>query len=404
MSHVANNTLIESSSHRSTRNATEPWIGSIHVFKTFRQIASQVGRPSLGWLLLASLVGFTGCAEKEGIRVYKVAKQDDRSTSGSPSARAAVTREQQMLGAIVPDGQKYWVFKLLGDPEVVTKNRDEFLQIVNSLDFDTGRPTWQLSDGWTEKKLGGITYAELLKESDELRATVTELPVLDNWQDLVRANVNRWRGQLALEPRNNWESVETELEEVTSLSQGDNKAYFVSLTGTGSGQMSPGIGPFQGAAPPPDVSTDKSSQLPETKRKPEIEFAAAEGWSEQDVSSSPMRLAAFDIGPEGQGAELTVIPASGAIEGNMAIWFNQIGLDPNESALKKVIAGGLDVEVKDTQATIYDLGEGDAGESILVADIPWQEDESLFVKLKGSRKVVEAERGRFTEFVESIQW
>lgn len=359
-------------------------------------------QPWLGLLVMTLLL--SGCAEEQGIRVYEVAKQDDRGGRSMAAAPAAV-QEQQMLGAIVPDGKKYWVFKLLGDPEKVAKNRDEFLQIVNSLQFDAGTPRWQLSDGWTDQLLGGITYAELRKDSDALRATVTELPVMEQWQELVKRNVNRWRDQLDLEPRDDWNSIEPELEEVEALSQGENKAYFVSLKGMGSGQMSAGMGPFQRAQAQANAAPSETTAAPPAApEKPKLDYQVPETWRSQDVSQNPMRLAAFEVVAGDEQAELTIIPASGAIESNLGIWFNQVGLEPSETAVQEVMDQATQVQVNDLSAKIYELDGGADQESILVADIPWRDEESLFVKLKGKSQVVATERDRFEEFVESIRW
>ncbi|MCR9295021.1 MAG: hypothetical protein NXI32_20070 [bacterium] len=363
------------------------------------------GRGAQRWLaLLVMTLLLSGCAEEQGIRVYEVAKQDDRG-GRSMAATPAAVQEQQMLGAIVPDGKKYWVFKLLGDPEKVAKNRDEFLQIVNSLQFDAGTPRWQLSDGWTDQLLGGITYAELRKDSDALRATVTELPVMEQWQELVKRNVNRWRDQLDLEPRDDWNSIEPELEEVEALSQGENKAYFVSLKGMGSGQMSGGMGPFQRAQAQANAApSETTAEPPAAPEKPKLDYRVPETWLAQDVSQNPMRLAAFEVAAGDEQAELTIIPASGAIESNLGIWFNQVGLEPSETAVQKVMEQATQVQVNDLAAKIYELDGGADQESILVADIPWRDEESLFVKLKGKSQVVATERDRFEEFVESIRW
>jgi hypothetical protein len=315
-----------------------------------------------------------------------------------------------MLSAMVPSGNKYWVFKLLGSPEKVSKNESEFLGIVNSLRFESGRPKWKLSEGWSEKLLGGITYAELTKEEDSLRATVTELPVIGEWRELVKRNINRWRGQLALDPQDDWEEIETELQEVASLSEGENKAYYVSLRGTGSGQMGGSQGPFQQSpAMRPQSSTPQSSTPPTSlatppSAKPDLNYEQPDDWAPQDVSSSPMRLAAFDIGQGETAAELTVIPASGAIEGNLAIWFSQIGLKASEDDLAKVVDEAVEVRVQEVEAKIYDLPMGENEQSILVADIPWRDDESLFVKLKGEAGLLKEQREAFISFVESISW
>lgn len=228
---------------------------------------------------------------------------------------------------------------------------------------------------------------------------------MEQWQELVKRNVNRWRDQLDLEPRDDWNSIEPELEEVEALSQGENKAYFVSLKGMGSGQMSAGMGPFQRAQAQANAAPSETTAAPPAApEKPKLDYQVPETWRAQDVSQNPMRLAAFEVVAGDEQAELTIIPASGAIESNLGIWFNQVGLEPSETAVQEVMDQATQVQVNDLSAKIYELDGGADQESILVADIPWRDEESLFVKLKGKSQVVATERDRFEEFVESIRW
>lgn len=415
--------------------------------------------------LVLPLLLLIGCSNDEGIRVYRVAKSDQHRGllsqnggsapvgpamgGGQPVSPAAQSEPVEMLSALIPRGKSYWVFKLTDEPEVMDKYRDEFRSIVKSISFDGSIPSWDLSDGWESKRsFGGIIYAELLKESAGLRATVTQMPLVRDWQDLVKENVGRWQGQLALEPSPDWDSVQQTLEEVTELSDGESAAYFVSLVGKGSGQMR---GPFQtmNSSSISGTSTSRNTDSPSGSKsqgatsgsdgaqassgvshsgeptgepelamqtrsqsftvqvpadRNEVDFQSPANWKKLDVSESRMRLAAFQIGDGDQQAELTVIPARGSIDANLGMWFSQIQVQPDAETVQGVQNDATEVVVQGVDSQVYYLEGSESGQAILVADIPWRADESLFVKLKGTQQVVASSREDFLGFVKSLKW
>lgn len=387
---------------------------------------------------LIALFALVGCTQEIKIRKYKVAKSDSRPRNVARASESKVV-EQQMLGAIVPNGPSAWFFKLMGDPDAVSRNQEDFASIVKSIEFKAGTPSWKLSEGWTQQIEQGITYARLLKEADGLTATVTQLPVGDSsseemWQKYVADNVNRWRGQLALDAQT-WEKIEPDLQEFSTLSKGPAKAYFVSLKGEGrSGGSSPpfagmmgnggrmpgndssstsdgpnGDGPngdgsngTQGPSSGP-AGASASSQNP---AKTPFEFETPSGWEETDVSSSQMRLLAFEIKNDEATAEVTLIAARGAIQDNLRMWFGQATLEGSREQIEQVISAADEVSVNEKTGKVFwiDGAKGESSQSILVADIPWREGESLFVKLKGDFALVESERERFMGFLKSLKW
>lgn len=349
------------------------------------------------------------CQRDQGIRVYKVAKQDSKSR-GVIQAAQSQSSEQQMLGAIVHSGKSAWFFKLTGEPSKVEPTREEFREIVDSVEFKPTGPSWKLATGWTQQLSQGITYAKLLKEDEGLTATVTEFPFPEmqdesQWREYVVANINRWRNQLALAPQE-WSEIEPELEEVTELSRGPAKAYFVSLVGKGSGSMAGGPfsgGPFSGGGP---VAAESASSPPpaEPVQSP-LSYEVPDGWSE--VPASSMRLASFKLdGPDGQTAEVAVSVASGEIDMIVGMWISQIPMEKTDGNVKEVIDAATEQEVNGAQAKVYwvDGSDAESKQAILVADVPWADGSSLYVKLKGDSALVEAERKNFMAFLKSLKW
>lgn len=410
-------------------------------------------------LVIVLAIALGGCADSEGVRVYKVAKSDMKPRIAIGGSATSVGQDQQMLAAIVPNGSSAWFFKLTGAPDKVGKNRDEFRLILESVKFaSAGSPTWNLGDGWSEQLSQGMTYAKLSKDDDGLTATVTELPVPnasdeEAWHSYVAQNVNRWRGQLALQAQD-WSAIESELEEVEQLSQGPVKAYFVSLVGKNSGGGMGGpmmggaamggagmLGPIQGeAAPNSETAQDENlldenllgegdSSEPDAEQMNEpgdggdtnaapaqadadaeldspFDFETPENWQQQDVSQSQFRLAAFAVASEGSNAEVTVVAAGGEAKANLGIWFGQIALEPSEAAVAAVLDAAETVEVNGVDASVYwlDGAEAESKQSILVADVPFGGGGSLFVKLKGDSQLVQLQRANFMAFLKSLTW
>ncbi len=85
------------------------------------------------------------------------------------------------------------------------------------------------------------------------------------------------------------------------------------------------------------------------------------------------------------------------------MWLEQLGLEATAEMEKQVMDAAQAIAVNGVDSTLYSM-DGAAGQSILVARIPWNENESLFAKLSGPTELVASQRAEFAQFVESIQW
>ncbi len=127
-----------------------------------------------------------------------------------------------------------------------------------------------------------------------------------------------------------------------------------------------------------------------------------------------MRLATLFIGDPADKREVTIIPASGTLAGNVERWQGQLeaGADPADLAKKAAaaIAAAETLDVDGTSASVVLLRDAEAtddeaaGQAILGAMIPVDENRALFVKFKGEAAVAARERERFSQFVSSIRW
>ena len=142
------------------------------------------------------------------------------------------------------------------------------------------------------------------------------------------------------------------------------------------------------------------------RRASGIRYDVPEGWT--DGGAGGMRLATLLIGDPADRLEVTVIPASGTLAGNVERWQGQLDTGADPAAVQEraaaAIAAAETVDVDGTPATIVLLrAAADADQAILGAMIPVDEASALFVKFKGEAAVAERERERFTRFVSSIR-
>lgn len=144
-----------------------------------------------------------------------------------------------------------------------------------------------------------------------------------------------------------------------------------------------------------------------------LRYDVPDGWT--DRGGGGLRLATLALGGSDVAEEVTVIPAAGTLESNVARWQGQLEPDQEPAAAEAAVRGTLDgaetIDVDGVPATVVLLLDEAAraapeadGQAILAAMIPLDGTASLFVKLKGAAAVARRERERFVEFVTSIRW
>jgi len=155
--------------------------------------------------------------------------------------------------------------------------------------------------------------------------------------------------------------------------------------------------PRAAAAPPAAPPT-----APVAAAGPKLEYELPEGWV--DAGAGGMRLATLKAGDD--GAEITIIGASGSLESNVSRWQGQLTPDVDPARVARAIAEGEKVAVQGVEGTIVLLDDGavENPQSILAAVVPIDTSTSLFVKFKGAAAVARRLREPFTTFVRSIRW
>jgi hypothetical protein len=361
------------------------------------------------WLGLA-LAAAAGCGPEERIVTYTVPKPE--LIDPTLVQAAASQREQQMLGAIVLADEVGWFFKLVGDPLAVGKLNDPFAKFVTEADFTGSEPKWDLPADWKQLPGNDFRFATIEIPAGEegakpLELTVSSLPRRpdESAEEYTLANLNRWRGQLALPPIEAEQlSDYTVKEKVSGLD-----AWLVNMQGTGSGTMAGPFaggagGPFAGGASPAGSAAPVSpSAGPDAPSQSPITYVVPEGWLPGRMNQ--FRKAAFEIQSDSEKAELTVIDLSPSpLLANVDRWGKEVGIaEVTDADLSKYVSK---TTVDGLESDLVSLvGPQDASPRLatLGAIVP-RENQFWFVKLKGDAALVERERANFESFLKSLKF
>ena len=346
-------------------------------------------------LLLMVLVTALGCESREEIRHYRAAKVVLETDAGDTTDAT-----DRMLAAIVLKDDTAWFFKLMGPKDEVQEQAEGFRELIESLKFVGGKPKWSAPDTWVERPAAGLRFATILVDpkNPDLELTVISLPnpAGADSRDYQLANVNRWRGQLGLEPMS-LAALEKESEQIKFEG---GTALMVNLLGTSGGTGGMGRPPFAGTPRPPRDNT------PPPAESSALKFDKPDGWEEGElvVSRGGITLrheAAFTAADGEQEVEVTVdrLPLARPALANVNRWRQQVGLSPLDEAAYRESAE--QIELAGEPADYVQL----VGEQETVLGVIAQRDgQAWFIKLKGENELAASERERFEKFVRSIRF
>jgi hypothetical protein len=320
------------------------------------------------------LVALSGCQDDE-IRHYRVPKIEP------PSVR--------MLSVILPIGEKAWFVSVTGPAPAIGDLLPEFQRFVQSLRFpenERRRVTWDLPTDW-QREPNRSQGREPVRRYATFRAGPNALEVkvfaLGPESAAVLPNVNRWRGQIGLDP-----TTDAELPTVSrSITVNSVAGTFVDMTGPGANPDRPPMMPR--GAPEPVANETLAYDIPA-------------GWQPQPVPPGSMRLAAFKVTAGDQSAELTIIMLPGEAGGllaNVNRWRDQLGLPATTAAQLPKEATMLDS--KAGPVAVVDLGGPKGrtlGGTLLLGGRSW------FIKLTGPTDVVAGQKAAFETFVKSLRF
>lgn len=358
------------------------------------------------WLLIAFVV--TGCHRDEPIVTYSI------PTTVPIQLRAA---NERMLAAMVPHGDLIWFFKVTGPEAAIARIEPEFKQFVTNAEFDGTDPKLDnLPQGWQRAGEKAMRFAsiDILTPEKQLDLSISNLARGGEWDEQVTMNVNRWRGQLGLEP-----SSETWAEGIAmDVHASDGKSVWVDLVGKPGGGSSMSSPPFAGmdaggaggsmppmsGSPKSGPATPGSTASDASPAEPPLKFEMPAGWRSGKMSM--MRWAAFDAGPEDAPAELTVMPAGGNLRDNVARWIGQVRPSgAGDKVVDEAMAAAQKIEVdgRPAQRFLLQGEEADNGTAIDATIIPLSDGMSLFVKMTGPAKTVADQSEAIAEFLRSLK-
>lgn len=309
----------------------------------------------------------------------------------------------------------------------------------------SGGLAWTTPEGWTEKPATSMRLGSFMVEDRPgLDCSITQLPSDGGG---LTANVNRWYGQMGLEPL-----TATEVEQLPKLKLLGRDATLVDITGSYSG-MSGGegtpdmrmlglvltlpqvslfvklVGPeadvaaeyeaFQAlcdsirmgaptAAPTDTSSAPASSDTPEpTGDGGPVSWTKPDSWTRQEGSRA-MRLVTFHPGGR-EDTECYLSVAGGDVVSNINRWRGQFGASELDQQgvmdLPRMTVLGESVPLVEARGPYQGMAGQAADDAALLgtmAPLPGSR-QMVFVKLIGPADVVAAERENFIRFCESLR-
>jgi HAMP domain-containing protein len=363
-------------------------------------------------LLLVVTGIIAGCDQNEPIVPYDVPTK-------VPAALLA--ERDRMLAAIVPKDNQAWFFKVTGPESEVESLASDFRRFVEKIEFQAGEPLLDsLPDGWRRGGEKPMRFATLDVDlaNKQLNISVSKLGLQEDWDEQIKMNVNRWRGQLGLPASEEKWAAAGPLD----VGMAESPSVWVDLLApaTAADKAGPSMmadPPFGGAATGTplvqgSVETPTSDPTPsgaasgdaDVAADPRLKYDLPEGWRAGRMTS--MRMAAFRVGPEDLEAEFTVIPAGGDLRGNVARWLGQVreGEVPAEVVDQALTdAQKIDVDGRSAQRFLLSGDDASSGTIIDATIVPLEDGFSLFMKMTGPAETVSQQSDNIATFLESLE-
>lgn len=352
------------------------------------------------FLIAMVLVLSFGCSKPAPIEVY---------TIPTKLPETLLPDRERMLAAMFPKEDDVWFFKVTGPEKAINQIDSTFRQFVRDIQFlDAVPDLTDLPEGWRQGGKKQFRFASIIVETPEkqLDISVSKLPLQEDWDEQVKMNVNRWRGQLKLPSSDEkWASGQQ-----MKVSSADSDGVWVELIGdpasTGTAMVPPLVGSSSSAASPRPAGsgrTEATARGNPGQGSERLKFERPEGWRDGRMTS--MRMAAFSAGPEDAPAELTVISAGGDLRGNVARWLGQVRKDVPSEVVDQAMADAQRVKVDGRSGQRFFLSDEDAttGQAIDATIIPLEGGLSVFVKMTGPAQTVTDQKSAITSFLDSLE-
>lgn len=356
-------------------------------------------------VFLGTLVGAAAGCGKEQIHKYRVARLEplkpvaatSAAANGTSSAPSTAKEATRMVAAIVERPEATWVFKIVGSPADVGATESSWRGFLAQVQFDENNlPRWTLPPDWVERPGDNFRFASLSipGAASALEMAVSRLPP---GQDLLM-NVNRWRGQLELDPM----QADGLVSSLGKIAVGKTEALLFDATGRAAATPSmPGaaVRPPTDSGPgrvPTELAAAGDVELP-------FEYTAPEQWESGATTSFTLRRFLKRDGDRSAQLAVTRLPNGGqSWADNVGVWCGELGIaaldraEVDRQTQKTVIDGreanSIALESADPQ--------GKASQIVCWTDSA----ESWFFKLTGDKSMVAESRPAFEQFLRSIRF
>ncbi len=339
-------------------------------------------------LLAGSMLVWSGCRPEAPVVQYRV-----------PKARQPVSKVQ-------PD--KAWFVKLSGPIGQVIGQLEPFVKLIADVEFPEGQPKFNLPEGWQEQPGDQFRHSTILVGNTDppLEVAVSSLGYAATQREpYTLANVNRWRGQLGLEPwdASNWRSIGRESQELLSFDIEGYHLEIVRLMGTteehGQTLMLAAMYLPISDSEPPTQSLAEAATPPVAAAPAPFKYELPTGW--EAAAGSSVRVASFKASSAAGELDIGVtrFPGGGDLLPNINRWRGQVALDPITEA--EVESAMTPVDVSGIASLQGEFNGPEQG--ILVAAVP-DGDAQWFFKAQGPVAAINAEREKFLTFLQSVKF
>jgi hypothetical protein len=323
---------------------------------------------------LALLLG--GCRKPEAVRHYQAPKD--------PMWR--------MVAAIVPAANETWFFKLVAPPaRLLMTAKDEFTGFIRSLKIAES-VTWTLPPGWTAESGSGERRSTLRFGTDDPRLEVSVVRLPGDAGGVLQ-NVNRWRGQLGIDPIGEAALAS----QSTPLEVSGAKVTLVDLQGPRKPAMGPKMGGSMGA---PEPETDGSEKPAMAGYRSMFGYQVPGGWIENPKPQND-RILEFRAGEGGSAAlvTLSIFPGqTGDLAMNVNRWRQQAGLGPLDAEAAEGMARSMTFLGRDG-FYVEVMGASRGIVCVFVLD----QQASMFLKMDGTAEAVDRQKPLFHAFLQSLK-
>jgi hypothetical protein len=378
----------------------------------------------LAALAIALINGSLGCEQADEIAAYETRRTEPRVTAVDPDEVRAIL--DHMFAAVVPAEGKAWFFKLVvpgADAEAMREPFDKFLATVDVSESSDGRPAWRLPEGWTAQEGGSAMRAATIvvpHGDKKYEITVSNLPLMGDWDAFLQVNVERWLGQLQEPPLK--PALLKKLAHTIPTQHGDATRFELvgkmqaNPMGAGLAGMPAGhppvsertpAGPAETAPEPRPAATDGPS-APGVNEK--LSYEAPPTWKAQAIVPGPFKREASFKAESADGQAdfaVTKFPATGQMAdlgANVTRWAAQVGVTGLTD--DQIVQAARKITLADEPALQFEFFSptGNARPQGIIAVMAKRGDMVWFFKLSGSKATVENERDALDAFLKSVRF